>query len=254
MIFDSHAHYDDEAFDEDREEVLQEVQKSGISYIVNAGASIESSRASVELAGKHQFIYAAVGIHPQDADKFNSDSPGKLESLAGSKKVVAIGEIGLDYYWEGPHKDVQKRVFEEQMKLALKLNLPVIIHDREAHGDTFDMVRRYASQGLLGVLHCYSGSPEMAVEYVKLGFYIGFTGVITFKNAVKSLEVLKVVPMDKILIETDCPYLAPVPFRGKRNDSRYLKHVVEKACQVLDIDYGYFAEKTCSNARDLFRI
>lgn len=254
MIFDSHAHYDDEAFDTDRDEVLKDAKRSGIEYILNAGANIKSSRASIELAEKYDFIYAAVGIHPQDAGEFNGDSKDILKDLTRFKKVAAIGEIGLDYYYEGYDRDLQKKAFEEQIKLALELNIPVIVHDREAHGDTFEIIKRYTGRGLRGVLHCYSGSTEMAAQYVDLGFYLGFTGVITFKNAVKSIEVLKSIPIDKVLIETDCPYLAPVPFRGKRNDSRLLKHVVEKACEVLDVEYNYFTEKTCSNARELFGI
>lgn len=254
MIFDSHAHYDDEDFDEDREEVLKAVKDSGIGYIVNAGANIESSRRSIDLAKKYDFVYAAVGIHPQDADEFKADSTGILKEFAMNEKVVAIGEIGLDYYYGGSEKEVQKRVFEEQVKLALELNLPVIVHDREAHGDIFDIVKKYSSEGLKGVLHCYSGSPEMAEEYVKMGFYIGFTGVITFKNARKSIEVLERVPLERVLIETDCPYLAPIPFRGKRNDSGYLKYVVQKACETLNLEYDYFAQKTCTNAKTLFNI
>lgn len=255
MIFDSHAHYDDEAFDEDRDSLLPEIFKSGVSYIVNAGADIGLSKASVELSKKYEFLYPAVGIHPENADSFDDDSISTLKGLIrDNKKVVAVGEIGLDYYYEGAERDVQKEVFEQQIKLALAEGLPVIVHDREAHGDTFDIIRKYHDKGLRGVLHCYSGSPEMALTYVKLGFYIGFTGVITFKNAKKSLDVLKAVPLDSILIETDCPYLAPVPYRGKRNDSRNLVHVADKACEVLGLQYEYFVNVTCDNAKKLFDI
>lgn len=254
MIFDSHAHYDDEAFNDDRDEVLCEVKKSGVGFIVNAGANIKSSITSVELAKKYDFIYAAVGIHPQDAGTFQENTEDLLRGLANEAKVVAIGEIGLDYYYEGADSCVQKIVFEEQIKLALDLNMPVIVHDREAHGDTFDIIKKYIGSGLKGVLHCYSGSTEMALRYIDMGFYLGFTGVITFKNAKKSIDVLREIPMDRILIETDCPYLAPIPFRGKRNDSRYLRQVVEKACEVLNLEHDYFTNLTCSNARELFKI
>lgn len=254
MIFDSHAHYDDEAFDIDRDEVLKNVRESGIGYVVNAGSDIKSSRAAAELASKYDFVYGAVGVHPEDAVQFNVDSVDILKELAGNRKIVAVGEIGLDYYYEGYDRDVQRKAFEEQIRLALDLNLPVIVHDREAHGDTFDLIKEYAKKGLRGVIHCYSGSPQMALQYTDMGFFIGFTGVITFKNAVKSIEVLKSVPIDRVLIETDCPYLAPVPMRGKRNDSTNLKYVIDKACEVLNLDREYFTEKTCENAIKVFQI
>jgi TatD DNase family protein len=254
MIFDSHAHYDDDAFDEDKIEVLSLVKSGGIGYILNAGTNIQSSIKSIELAKEYDFIYAAVGIHPQDADGFDEDSINILKEMCRYHKVRAVGEIGLDYYYEGAEKITQKKVFEEQINLALELNLPIIVHDRDAHSDIFELIRKYINKGLSGVLHCYSGSAEMAKEYADMGFYIGFTGVITFKNAKKSLEVLKQVPMDRILIETDCPYMAPVPLRGKRNDSRYLKYVVEKACEILEVEHDYFENLTCNNARSLFGI
>jgi TatD DNase family protein len=255
LIFDSHAHYDDEAFDEDRDEVLRQVRESVVSHIIDAGSNIESSKKAIELAKKYDFLYAAVGVHPEDAGGFDENSISILEELAQNKKVVAIGEIGLDYYYEDKAEDVlQKQVFEKQIELAIKLNLPIIVHDREAHKDTFDIIKKYSKMGLRGVLHCYSGSVEMVREYVKLGFFIGFGGVITFKNAKKSLEVLKEVPIENILIETDCPYLSPVPFRGKRNDSRNLKYVVAKASEVLGIEQEFFEKKTEENAKRLFGI
>lgn len=255
LIFDSHAHYDDEAFDEDRDDVLKQVRESGISYIMNAGSSIESSRRSIELSKQYDFLYAAVGVHPEDADGFDENSIGILEELAKNKKVAAIGEIGLDYYYEDRAEDtLQKQVFEKQIELAIKLNLPIIVHDREAHKDTFDIIKKYSKMGLYGVMHCYSGSIEMVREYVKLGFFIGFGGVITFKNARKSVDVLKEVPIENILIETDCPYLSPVPFRGKRNDSRNLKYVIAKASEVLDVEEELFERKTEENAKRLFGI
>jgi hydrolase, TatD family len=254
MLFDSHAHYDDEAFDGEREEVLKAVREEGVQYIVNAGSGIKESQMSVELAQKYDYIYAAVGVHPENADEFDGNSIEILRGLTGNKKVVAVGEIGLDYYYEGAQKDTQKKVFEEQLNLAMELKLPVIIHSREAHEDTFDILKPYALKGLRGVLHCYSGSVEMAREYVKLGFYIGFTGVITFKNAKKAVEVLKDIPIERVLIETDCPYLAPVPFRGKRNDSRFLKYTARRACDVLEMEYEDFTGRTLNNARELFNL
>lgn len=254
MIFDSHAHYDDEAFDKDREEVLKAVHESGIQYIVNAGSNIKWSRLSVELTREYDFIYGAVGIHPENAEEFDADSIGIIEELSRESKVVAIGEIGLDYYNGCDDRGLQKKVFEEQLALAVRCNLPVIVHDREAHGDTFDLLKKYSKQGLRGVLHCYSGSLEQAGEYIRMGFFIGFTGVITFKNSRKAVEVLKGIPEDRILIETDCPYLAPVPFRGRRNDSRYLKYTAQKACEILGVEYEYFTGQTLKNAKKLFNI
>lgn len=254
MIFDSHAHYDDEAFDEDRDEVLRNVHESGIQYIVNAGSNIKWSEVSVELSDKYDFIYSAVGIHPENAEEFDENSIAMLYDLACSKKVVAIGEIGLDYYNGSDDKKLQKRIFKEQLNLAIRCGLPVIVHDREAHGDTFDLIKQYSGKGLRGVLHCYSGSLEQAREYIKMGFYIGFTGVITFKNSRKAVEVLKGIPQDRILIETDCPYLAPVPFRGRRNDSRLLKYTAQKACEILGVEYEYFTDQTLKNAKSLFNI
>lgn len=254
MIFDSHAHYDDEAFEKDRQQVIEEVTKSNVGYIVDAGSDIESSRLAVELSEKFENVYAAVGIHPLDADKFDKDSILAIRELCSNRKVVAIGEIGLDYYYKGAEKETQKSIFKKQLDLALELNLPVVIHDREAHGDTYDIIKEYQSRNLRGVFHCYSGSLEMARQYIGMGFYIGFTGVITFKNAKKAIEVLSGIPLNRILIETDCPYLTPVPFRGKRNDSRHLKYVIDKACEVLNLDQPFFEDLTCRNAKTLFGI
>lgn len=254
MIFDSHAHYDDEAFDDDRDEVLAAVRDDGVRYIMDAGSNIESSRFSAELARRYEFIYSAVGIHPENADGFAGNSLAEIRDIAKFKKVRAIGEIGLDYHYDDSNREIQRKVFEEQVKLAIELNLPVIVHDRDAHRDTYRILKEYAGRGLAGVLHCYSGSNELAAEYVRMGFYLGFGGVITFKNAKKPGEILRSTPMDRILIETDCPYLAPSPFRGKRNDSRYLKYTARKACEILNVDFDSFTETTCKNARRLFGI
>ena len=227
MIFDSHAHYDDDAFNEDRDEVIQGLKAKGVIGILNCGASLEGARMSVELSSKYDFIYSAVGIHPEHADMVNSELIVELKKLAQNPKVRAIGEIGLDYYYEeNPPREVQKSAFRLQMELARELKLPVVIHDRDAHKDTLDILKEFPE--VIGTIHCFSGSVEFALECLKLGYYIGFTGVITFKNAKKIAEVAKIVPMDRILVETDCPYMAPEPNRGKRNQSDYIEYIIDK--------------------------
>ena len=231
MIFDSHAHYDDESFDEDREKLIEELKDHGIIGVLNCGASLEGARASVRLADKYDIFYAAVGIHPEHADVINDEVIEEIRSLAANPKVRAIGEIGLDYHYEeNPSRDIQKEAFIKQMKLAEQLNLPVVIHDREAHEDTLNILKMFPE--VIGVVHCFSGSVEFARECIKLGYYIGFTGVVTFKNAKKALEVAKEIPLDRILLETDCPYMAPEPFRGKRNRSDYIEHIAMKIAEI----------------------
>lgn len=253
MIFDSHAHYDDQSFDEDREQVIRELEKNNIIGVLNCGASIQGARDSVKLADKYDFFYAAVGIHPEYADKLNENILDELRELAKNPKVKAIGEIGLDYYYEeNPEKQVQKDAFIKQMKLAKELELPVVIHDRDAHRDTLEIIRKFPE--VRGVVHCFSGSPEFAEECLKLGYYIGCTGVVTFKNAKKIIEVLKTVPMDRILVETDCPYMAPVPYRGKRNRSDYIKFVIEKISEIKDISTEDIEQVTIKNTKSLFKI
>ena len=251
MIFDTHAHYDSGAFNADRMEVLAALPSGGVGLVVNPGCDVPSSRVAVELAERFDHVYAAVGIHPGDcADTVEQDYEA-LRELAKHEKVVAIGEIGLDYYWDSnPPKEFQQEVFRRQIDLALELDLPVIVHDREAHGDSLAIVLEYPK--LRGVFHCFSGSPEMAQELLKRGWYLGFDGPITYKNARRSPEVVAVTPLDRIVIETDAPYLTPVPFRGKRNDSRHLSYVVEKLAEWKCISPGEMENITWTNGLRLY--
>lgn len=253
MIFDAHAHYDDEQFNEDRETVIKELKENGIVGVLNCGASMEGSIESVKLAEKYDFFYAAVGIHPEYADKFDDDLLKQIENLTKNSKVKAIGEIGLDYHYdENPPREIQKKVFIKQMELAEKLNLPVIIHDRDAHGDTLNIIKKFPN--VKGEIHCFSGSVEFARECLKLGYYLGFTGVVTFKNAKKVIEVVKEVPLDKMLVETDCPYMAPVPERGKRNRSEYIEYIINKIAEIKSILPINVKNQTVRNARNLINI
>ncbi|WP_010236070.1 TatD family hydrolase [Clostridium arbusti] len=253
MIFDSHAHYDDEAFNEDREQVIKELRENEIIGVLNCGASLEGARDSVKLSDKYDFFYAAVGIHPEFAHIINEDVIGELRSLAKNQKVRAIGEIGLDYHYEeNPPREVQKKAFIKQMQLAEELNLPVVIHNREAHADTLEIIKQFPK--VHGVVHCFSGSLEMARECIKLGYYIGFTGVVTFKNARKTVEVAREIPLDKMLLETDCPYMAPEPNRGKRNRSDYIEYIAEKIAEIRrDIPINV-KNQTILNTKNLLKI
>ena len=252
MYFDTHAHYDDRAFDADRETLLQGLGEGAVKLIIDPGCDAPSSRRALELAERFPFVYAAVGLHPEELDKYSPESFEEICSMARHPRCVAIGEIGLDYYWDASHKEEQKALFRRQIELALELDKPVIVHDREAHGDCLDIVRDYP--GLRGVFHCYSGSAEMAKELLKLGWYLGFDGPVTYKNARKALEVLELCPMDRMLMETDSPYLSPVPMRGKRNDSSNLKYVAEKIAQVKGISPEQAAAITLENGCRLFGI
>lgn len=252
-IFDAHAHYDDEQFNEDRQSIIKELNENGIEGVLNCGASLEGSRASVELANKYDFFYAAVGIHPEYADKLKEETINELRQLASSNKVKAIGEIGLDYYYEeNPEREIQKKAFIMQMELARELKLPVIIHDRDAHKDTLDIISQFPE--VVGEIHCFSGSVEFARECLKLGYYIGFTGVVTFKNAKKVIEVVKEVPVDRILVETDCPYMSPVPFRGKRNRSEYVAHIINEIAEIKGMESEELSVRTSSNIKKLLNI
>lgn len=250
MFFESHAHYDDKAFDEDREIILDLLPQNNIKYVVNAGSDINSSIASVELANKYPYMYAAVGIHPNEVQ--NISNLDIIRDLCNNPKVVAIGEIGLDYHYTREYIDLQKYWFNEQLKLAKELNLPVIIHSREASQDCFNIIK--ASKIDKGDIHCYSGSVEMALEYIKMGFYIGIGGVITFSNSKKLVEVVNSIPLNKILIETDSPYLSPVPNRGKRNNSQNLIYICEKIAQIKQVTVNKVEKTTCDNARLLFNV
>ncbi len=250
-IFDTHAHYDDEAFNDDRYELLDILPQNGIKYVINQSVNLETSRFSIELAKKYPYIYAAVGIHPENIAE--NEAIADVRELAKFKKVVAIGEIGLDYYYDSTNKNLQLNYFKEQLLLANDVNLPVVIHDREAHKDTLDTLKSINVSNT-GVIHCFSGSVEMAKELLKLGYYLGFDGPITFKNVKTALDVLKYTPLDRILIETDSPYLAPVPFRGKRNNSMYLEYVINKISEIKGLSPEEIANSTMNNAKTLFKI
>ena len=254
MLFDTHAHYDSNQFKEDRMEVLAALPQAGVGLVVNPGCDLATSRTAVELAETFPHVYAAVGVHPGDCGDWQDSWLTELERLAREhQKVRAIGEIGLDYYWkDNPPRDHQKHVFHAQMDLAEKLNLPIIVHDREAHGDCLEAVR--AHPNITGVYHCYSGSLEDAKTLVKMGWMLSFTGVITYKNARKALEVLEWLPLDRIMIETDSPYLSPEPFRGKRNDSRHVYRVAETIALVKNLTVNEVVEATTANGCRFFGI
>ncbi len=253
-LFDTHAHYTDEHF-LDKQELIGEIFVGDVGHIITVAVDTADSEKCVSLASQYANMYASVGIHPSEVTKI-SDIPAevaKLERHISHNKCVALGEMGLDYYWEKAYAAEQKKVFERQMELAAETRLPVIIHDREAHGDTFDIIKRYEGK-VRGVMHCYSGHAELAREYVKMGWYVSFTGVITYKNAQKTVESARAVPLDRLLIETDCPYLTPVPMRKHRNHSGFLHHTAEFTAAALGVDYDTFAEATTANAKKLFSI
>jgi len=252
-IFDTHAHYDSGAFNADRMELLASMPEQGVELILNPGCDLASSRTAVELANAFPFVYAAVGVHPSDCGEWTDGHIDALRALAADPKVRAIGEIGLDYYWkENPPKDFQKMVFHAQMELAEELGLPVIIHDREAHQDCLEVVK--AHPNVKGVYHCYSGSLEDAKTLTKLGWMISFTGVVTYKNARKALEVIEWLPMDRMMIETDSPYLTPEPWRGKRNDSSKVYRVAETIAAIKGIEAEEAAHITLENGKRFFGI
>ena len=254
MIFETHAHYDDEAFDEDRDILLSAMQENGIEYIVNVGANLKSTAASIALAQKYSFIYAAAGVHPSDTGELDEEGFFWLKKQCLLEKVVAVGEIGLDYYWDSVAREVQKFWFERQLDLAREVKKPVIIHSRDAAKDTFDIMRAKNAEEIGGVVHCYSYSPEMALDYVKMGFYIGIGGVVTFQNGKKMKEVVEVVPMERILLETDSPYLSPEPNRGKRNTSLNLPYVAQKIAEIKGIWYDEVVAVTAENAKKMYKI
>ncbi len=253
-FIDSHAHLDDERFDEDREELIDSLQENGIEAVLNPGADLKTSRAAVALADKYPFIYAAVGCHPHDSKFMDDDTMNIFRELAKNKKVLGIGEIGLDYYYDNSDRETQKIWFREQIRLAKELDLPYIVHDRDAHEDIIRIMKEEHHSGTRGILHCYSGSVEMAREFMKLGFYISLGGPVTFKKAKTPRMVAKEVPMEKLLIETDCPYLAPEPFRGKRNDPKLVKYVAEEIAGIREVTVSEIAEKTKENFKRLFNL
>lgn len=252
MFFDSHAHLDDRRFDEDREIIIDDLKNHGVGLIMNIGCDLPSSERSVELADRYDFIYAAVGSHPDDADHVDGALLDRYRALAQNPKVRAIGEIGLDYHYEDVPRTQQIIAFEQQLELAEALKKPVIVHEREAHGDAMEIIGRHPEAR--GVFHCFSGSAEMALWLIERGWYIGFTGVVTFKNARRALEAVQALPIERILIETDCPYMAPEPYRGRRNDSRYVPLAAAKIAELKGISPEEAGEITTENAKRLFEI
>ncbi|NLJ78049.1 MAG: TatD family hydrolase [Tissierellia bacterium] len=252
MLIDSHVHLDDRRYDRDRDDLIKSLKENGVDLVINIGADLQSSIGSVSLSEDYDNIYAAVGIHPHSAKEMSDSTIDMLRSLAGRDRVVAIGEIGLDFYRDLSPRDIQRQRFIEQLELAKEVDLPVVIHSRDAAGATFDILKDAQDGSLRGVLHCYSGSVEMAMEYIKLGFYISLAGPITFKNARVPKEVAKAVPLDKLLIETDSPYLTPEPYRGKRNEPIYVGHVAGTIAELRDIPFEEVANRTSENARNLF--
>ena len=254
MIFDTHAHYDDDAFDEDRDVLLSGMREQNVEYIVNVGASMASSERSIKLAEKYPFVYAAVGVHPDEVGELDEEKFEKLRGWTTHDKVKAVGEIGLDYYWDKEKHDLQKHWFMRQMELASEVKLPMIVHSREAAKDTLDMVIAAKPLYLSGIIHCYSYSVEIAREYLNMGYYLGIGGVLTFKNAKKLKEVAEYTPLSQIVLETDCPYLAPVPFRAKRNDSSKLSYVAEELAAIKQIPVEEVIRITNENGRRLYNI
>ena len=250
-IFDTHAHYDDERFTEDRDELLSSLFDSSVSHIINCGCDLKSSLTTIALADKYENLYAAIGVHAHEADTTTEEDLAKIASLYNHKKVVAVGEIGLDYYYDFSPRERQIEVFRQQTELANKLDLPVIIHDREAHEDTLNILKELRPKG---VVHCFSGSVEMAKEIIKLGLYIGLGGAVTFKNAKKPIEVAEYVPLDRLLLETDAPYMTPVPFRGRRCDSAHIAYTAEKIAEVKGMDVQELIDICNDNAKKLFGI
>lgn len=255
MIFDTHAHYTDEQFDTDRDELLSSMQDNGVGLIMNVASSLDEMEDIIALIEKHSFIYGAVGIHPESVTSIPDNYLDQMRKYAMHKKIMAIGEIGLDYYWTTDTKELQQRIFGEQIELAKELHLPIIVHDREAHGDTLRILKEHNVQECGGVFHCYSGSAEMVREITEgLGMYVAFGGTLTFKNAIKPREAAKVVPKDKLLIETDSPYLSPTPHRGKRNSSLYLPNVINTLAEIRCTTPEEIERITELNGRKLFNI
>lgn len=254
MLIDSHAHLDDRRFNRDRDRLIKSLKSNGVDMVINVGADLQTSIKSVSLAEKYDNIYAAVGVHPHSAKEMDDSTIDVLKTFTKRDKVVAVGEIGLDYHYDNSPRDVQRKRFREQLDLAKEVDLPVIIHSRSATEDTYNILKEAQDGSLEGVLHCYSGSVEMAREYIKLGFYISIAGPVTFKNARVLKEVAKDVPLDKLLIETDAPYLTPEPHRGKRNEPVYVRYVAGTIAELRGISFEEVARATAENTKKLFRI
>lgn len=254
MLIDTHAHIDMEDFEADFEQMLQRAAENGVEKIIIPAVEPSTFERVIKTAEKSENLYAATGVHPEDAKNFTQESLEKMEEMIKHPKVVAVGEIGLDYYWDRSYNDIQKEVFALQIEFAKKHNKPVIVHDREAHGDCLEILKRTNAAQVGVIMHCFSGSPEFALECVKEGFYIALGGVVTFKNAKKMKEVAKIVPLEKLLVETDSPYLTPVPYRGKRNEPAYVKYAAQEIAQLRGMDFEELAQATTENAMKIFRL
>ena len=252
MYFDTHAHYDDKRFNDDRDELLRSMESAGIRLILNSASSLRSARFSLKMADSYPFIYASVGVHPHDSKSMTDDTVSDLEKLSSHPKAMAVGEIGLDFHYDFSPRDVQKKRFREQLELAMQIKKPVIIHERESLSDTMEIISDY--RDLTGVFHCFSGSWEVAKIILDMGWYLSFTGVITFKNARRVLEVLEKIPADRMMLETDCPYMSPEPMRGRRNSSLHLPYIAEKIAEVRGITLDDVAELTMNNGLQFFGI
>ncbi len=254
MIFETHAHYDDQAFDRDRDSLLRSMEAHGIEKIINVGASLRGVRDTVTLTEQYPFVYGAVGIHPDEVGELTEDHMEWMRGLCEKEKIVAVGEIGLDYYWDKENHEIQKKWFVRQMDLAKETGLPIIVHSRDAAKDTLDIMKAERADRLQGVIHCYSYSRELAREYMNMGYFLGIGGVVTFRNGKKLKEVVEYAPLDYLLLETDAPYLAPEPYRGKRNCSLYLTYVAQAIGEIKGVDYQTVIEVTRRNAERLFRL
>lgn len=250
-IFDSHAHYDDEKFETDRSSVLDGLFSDKVCGIINCGCDLKSSLTSVQLSEKYDGIFAAVGVHPHEAENVFEEDLNSIFKLLDRKKTVAVGEIGLDFHYDFSPRKIQIEIFEKQVRLAKELDIPIIVHDREAHEETYKILRKYRPKG---VVHCFSGSVELAKETIDLGMYIGIGGAVTFKNAVKPIEVVRYTPMERILLETDAPYMSPVPFRGKRCQSDMIEYTAKKIAEIKNVDYDNVVKTACDNTKKLFNI
>ncbi len=252
MIFETHAHYDDPAFDRDRDRLLALLKDEGIAPIVNIGASIETTKSTVELAHRYDHVYAAIGVHPSDCGDLTEKDIEWLKDLSSDENVVAIGEIGLDYHYDEPDREIQKKWFIRQLELAGDTSLPIVVHSRDAAQDTYEIIKDF--RGLRGVIHCFSYSAELAREYVKMGYYIGVGGVVTFKNGRKLHEVVKEIPLESIVVETDAPYLSPEPYRGRRNSSAFIPYIIERIADLKNVSYETVERALYDNAADLYKV
>lgn len=254
MIFETHAHYDDDAFDRDRVSLLKLLKEEGINPIINVSSSLESTRKALEMTHKYEHIYAAIGVHPSECEQLTEKDMEWLNSLCSDDKVVAIGEIGLDYHYDEPDKNIQEKWFVRQIELARGNDLPIVVHSRDAAADTFDILSRKEFCGQRGVIHCFSYSAQMAAEYVKMGYYIGVGGVVTFKNGHKLHEVVRTIPLENIVVETDAPYLSPEPYRGRRNSSAYIPYIIERIAALKELSYKDVERAVYDNAAALYGV